>query len=71
MYFAVDFTPGGFPIGLRVERIESCAPRFLDGDLGEFHNQIVGLDVFPRAGRSALRSRSALPHRPADVGRGW
>jgi len=23
LYFAVDFTPAGFPIGLRVERLEN------------------------------------------------
>jgi hypothetical protein len=38
LYFAVDFTSGGLPIGLRVERLESGELRFpdLEGDLDDF-----------------------------------
>lgn len=36
LYFAVDFTPAGFPIGLRVERLESGDLRFLEGDLDDY-----------------------------------
>ena len=35
MCFAVDFTPGGFPIGVRVERLENGDLRFLEGDRNE------------------------------------
>jgi hypothetical protein len=36
--FAVDFTSGGLPIGLRVERLENGELRFpeLEGDLDDF-----------------------------------
>jgi hypothetical protein len=36
LYFAVDFTPAGFPIGLRVERLENGDLRFLEGDLDDY-----------------------------------
>ena len=38
LYFAVDFTSGGLPIGLRVERLENGELRFpeLEGDLDDF-----------------------------------
>jgi hypothetical protein len=38
LYFAVDFTSGGLPIGLRVERLENGDLRFpdLEGDPDDF-----------------------------------
>ena len=30
LYFAVDFTSGRLPIGLRVERLENCDLRYPD-----------------------------------------
>jgi len=38
LYFAVDLTSGGLPIGLRVERLENGELRFpdLEGDLDDF-----------------------------------
>jgi hypothetical protein len=38
LYFAVDFTSGGLPIGLRMERLENGDLRFpdLEGNLDDF-----------------------------------
>jgi hypothetical protein len=38
LYFAVDFTSGGLPIGLRVQRLDNGDLRFpdLDGDADDF-----------------------------------